>query len=728
MPLPRAETAVYPVKRPGFSSVPIPNAETDDQGADYLRTAPDYFTQGMSLGGRPGIIDASTQSPSALTLQQQQAVALAKARKRKAQVLATGNRMRERDAPVGGMPADIRVNRTFEDVGMPDTSGADSWFSPYVISEMNAQRGQEQGIGPMAPKSEPLGEADAVDGAYGFYDKGGTFNVANHKDHVILQDPKTGKLSVYARSPDMEESGLMGLARAALSGFGAGAPSRMASGAAKAVEEAAPMARGAAETVQAFDRAGVDPSLVTALQNRATSVAANMLRNTPAGGPIERGVRTSIDQAGQSAERLAGTLSPVGDIPTAGSSVRSGASEFIQATVPKKQEELYGAARELIGNSGRSAVPRTMQVLDDLDSRIKDPAIREFLTDPNVSGLAQTIRDAGARGVTFDDLRQLRTEVRGLKPSQDAKVGLNKTSISKIYTALTKDMENMALASGGDDALSSLRKADRFSYLMHGEAGDLQSTTAPVRVLRDLVDGKSDEQIYTKLKTWSSKGAAADVKKLELVKRAIPSEKWSDFTGAFLRNMGRARPGAVQTADAEEWSPSTFMTSYESMSPRARTLMFGEMSSLRSSLDDLLTVAGSLKNVQKLGNPSGSGAHLAMAGMGAGFFAAPLTTLSALATGNVAARIMTSPRAVRWLTRAYKIARDTRNQPAARSDMEWRAHLRGLAALASTDPEIAAPLGKLLAQIRDQARGEPDTETKSEEPPQGTGMPLQVPM
>lgn len=637
---------------------------------------------------------------------QAQLILLAKSRRRRAGVLATGNAMIEKDTPVGAMPPDVRVNRTFEDIGQPDTSGAEGFGAPYVISEMNQQRGREQGVDPTAVHDQPLGEAVAKDGTYGFYDKSGIFRVATHENNVVLQDSQTGKLSVYARTPDMQESPLMGLAKMILTGASAGAPTRIAGGA--VAEAARPVEQGAAQTVQAFDRSGVNPSLVTALQNRATSVAANMLRNTPAGGPIERGIRTNIEQGGAAAERLASTLSPVGDIPTAGSSVRNGAGEFIKATVPKKQEELYGTASQLIGSAPPSGVPRTMQVLDDIESKIQDPAIRSFITDPNVSQLTTTIRDASSRGVSFDDLRQLRTDVRSLKPSQDTKVGLNKTSISKIYDALTKDMENMALQGGGQAALDALKKADRFSSLMLGSASDLQTTTAPVRVLRDLVDGRSDEQIFNTLKTWSGKGAAADVKKLELVKRAIPGERWNDFTATYLRNMGSPRPGVTQAADAQEWSPSTFLTSYESMSPRARTLLFSENPTLRASLDDLLTVSSSLKGVQKLGNPSGSGAHVMMGATASGVGTAlvtgnvPLlaTILGSLGTGNVAARIMMSPKLVRLVTRSAKVAAETRNQPAARADLSWRAHIRSLAAITANDNEISAPLLKLVEAFR----------------------------
>lgn len=647
-----------------------------------------------------------------MTPQQAQMLARARIRVKQDRIQSVGAGMRETAAPVGNMPAGVRIARTFEDIGEPDTSGAEGLGAGYKISAANDLLAQEQDISPLA-SGAPLGEAVLSDAGYGFYDKGGSFTLANERDHVLLKDPQTGKLVVIGRTPEMEQGAPMGLARSLLTGMTGGAPTRIAGGVARAVEEAAPAARGAAQTVQAFDRAGVNPSLVTALQNRATSIGANVLRNTPAGGPIERGVRGAIDQAGASTERLAGTLSPVGDVPTAGSSVRSGAQDFIQATVPARQEELYGKAHELIGDAGRSNMPRTLQVLDDMESKITDPAIRNFITDPNVSGLAQTIRDAGGRGVTFGDLRQLRTEIRGLKPSQDTKVGLNRTAINRVYTALTKDMENMALSGGGDEGLTALRKADRFSYLMHGDAADLQSTSAPVRILRDLVDGKSDEQVYTRLRTWTGKGAGADVKKLELVKRAIPDEKWNDFTATYLRNMGAAKPGSVTQADMTEWSPSTFMTSYEQMSPRARTVLFGEDKSLRSALDDLLTVAGSLKNVQKLGNPSGSASHGVTAILGASFFTAPLTTLSILGTGNVAARIMVNPRAARWVTRAYRLAKDAQTQPGPRADMAWRGHLRALSALASNDPEIAEPLGKLLAALRDSAKGQDEQDTKT---------------
>lgn len=598
-------------------------------------------------------------------------------------------------SPAGTLPAGVRVRRGFADSGMPDTSMTEGPASGFQMGEANAMLAQEQGVSPMSG-GPVLGEAVQSDAGFGFYDEAGKFTLANERDHVVLKDPQTGRLSVMARDPSMNEGPGMGMARMFLQGAAGGAPTRLAGGGAMTAR--APSM--AAQTVQAFDRSDVDPSLVTALESRAAKVGAEMLKNTPAGGPVQRSVVGNTEQAGARAERIAGTLTDVGDAATAGGRVREGASEFVEATIPARQSQLYNEASNLIGDAGVSPLSHTLQTLRDIEGQISSPAIREFLTDSNAAALTATIRADAPKGVSFNDLRELRSRVRKLKPSQDTKVGISKTVINRIYDSLTRDMETLARRSGGEDAVTALKKADLFTFRMLGAEG------APVKVLRELTEGKSDEAIYAKLMQWSGKTAGADVRNLELVKRAVPQERWNDFVGAMIRNMGRATPGQVSAADAPQWSPASFMTSYERLSPRARTLLFNENAALRSALDDLLIVAGKLKEVARLGNPSGSGSHMISAGTGAGVFAAPITTLTTLGLGNAAARILTNPTLARKLTGAYRIALQTRNMPAARADMSWRSYIRSLSGIAANDNEAAQALAKLVETLRQSGRPE----------------------
>jgi hypothetical protein len=158
----------------------------------------------------------------------------------------------------------------------------------------------QQGFGDKKMNYQPLGEAGPLDsGGIGWIDQGGMHKI-DPNQHVILNDPTSGKPTVYMRSPDTNEPVPMSVGR--LLGFGMTAPGMTPVATTTAAARQAAAARfGSAE-------------------QKAQSYVGNALRaDVEAGGPGPTDILTKltqtidkpttvVDYAGSNVQGLAGQV------------------------------------------------------------------------------------------------------------------------------------------------------------------------------------------------------------------------------------------------------------------------------------------------------------------------------------------------------------------------------------------------------------------------------------
>jgi hypothetical protein len=168
-------------------------------------------------------------------------------------------------------------------------------------------------------------------------------------------------------------------------------------------------------------------------------------------------------------------------------------------------------------------------------------------------------------------------------------------------------------------------------------------TKGPMQTLADQVIGrgqKSDEALFNTLHGYATSGARADVKKLADVMRNLPEELKGDLAGSFIRNLGISK----RTGN---FSPDQFVSQWNTLSPQAKSVMFGNAGPHVTALDDIATIAQRLKDVQgRFGNRSGTAQNsifAALAGL-AGY--SPATAAKTAALGGIgwgAAHFLASP-------------------------------------------------------------------------------------
>lgn len=403
--------------------------------------------------------------------------------------------------------------------------------------------------------------------------------------------------------------------------------------AARAPAETAPRAAMA----QAFERSGVQPTLPMLTPNRGVNVTGQALRATFPGYPLERATQAAAPQAGKRVESLAEGLSPVAEGATAGERLQAGAQKFAEAA-DERMHALYNAPElKAMDPNVLSTMPNSRRMVTTLDAAIENPEIKALVTDSNLGELFNTIRSAGTQGVSFEDLQKLRTAVGQLQPAAGSKVGINKRATKALYSSLTKDIYGLAEEAGGDAAVRALKDADQYTNA-------LKATRLPA--LKPIIDSASGENVFQTILRLAKERGGADWRRLAQIKRSVGAQDWKDIAAVIVRGLGHS--GDIESP----FSPKAFLKNYGDLSPRGKDLLFPK--ELRSALDDLETVSRGIMQGSTRGTVFGASKFVTPWAAFAGAMAnLPLT--AGLGAGmNVLARVMSNPKAVRWLAGASR--------------------------------------------------------------------------
>jgi len=170
--------------------------------------------------------------------------------------------------------------------------------------------------------------------------------------------------------------------------------------------------------------------------------------------------------------------------------------------------------------------------------------------------------------------------------------------------------------------------------------------------LKQVAAAKTPEQAFSIAMSGAKDGGT----RLAKLRKSYTPEQWDEISGHVLYTLGRGKPNA-QDAAGEVFSPSTFLTNWNKMSPGAKNALFsGERyAKLRPALDRLVKVVEGAKQVEKQANTSGTARMAAYSILFSGLVAAPFSKAAAVAVAApvastyAASKLMTHPKFVNWL-------------------------------------------------------------------------------
>ena len=406
----------------------------------------------------------------------------------------------------------------------------------------------------------------------------------------------------------------------------------------------------ASQAAQAAQRLGVVPS--AAMTGRGPALIASALESTPfsAGrmaGETERVVGQMSDISRKAAERIGMPTT----IPAAGEAARTGAQQFV-SNFQNKASLLYDEVDKYIPKTIQVRAPNTANALSEIVDVYKSTP---DLAQADIAAFAKYRDvfnvDALARGnVPYAVLKDFRTQIgRAIGDMKGPFANFTEARLKKIYGALTEDMGAVA-NSQGPQAAKAFSRANTYY-----KAGNDRIKNTLTKVLNADTPEKAYNNIQGMLLEESPRSSIAA---LNGIKKSLPLDEFNQVSATIFDRLGRARAGA-QDATGELFSPATFLTNWNKMSPSARRILVADKE-VYSQLNDLAKIASTYKdalkerNVSRTGGTVGTLAAASTFGGGIATLNVPLMAgVAAAGAGlNISSRAMTNPTFLKALNKA----------------------------------------------------------------------------
>lgn len=444
--------------------------------------------------------------------------------------------------------------------------------------------------------------------------------------HTALLDDASGKVMVYERTPDTDESGITSAGR--VLSLGALSPVTRA-------VSAVPRGQSTlSRNLSDFDRAGVrPPSLGTMTEQPGTRIIEETGRNSPlTAGQFRRADERAISDTAEAVERTAAGYGGAQSPYDVGGGVRSGIDRY-RARLDEVGGKLFDPVHRAIGEETPVELSATKGFLSAESERFADfPGIQDFLNSPQLKQVRTALE--GTETLPYALLKDLRSKVRTRLTAGNVRDDKDEALLKSLYGSLTDDMKAAATQAGVVD------KFTRANSTWRREMERVESLNKLYR--------KTNERIFSDIEAMTRGGTSRssydDIRKLF---GALKGDERKEVASGLIRNMGLARAG-----EADSFSPARFLTAYEKMDPKSRDLLFGTANNeLRRELNGLVRVMEKLRKADEVRQRPNTAIPLMGAGtlgaLGVGISVSPELTALAAMTGAGASALLTSPRFIR---------------------------------------------------------------------------------
>ena len=444
--------------------------------------------------------------------------------------------------------------------------------------------------------------------------------------HTVLRDDASGKMMVYARTPDTDASRLESAGRV----MSLGMLEPVTRGVRGALTAPGKMASNLAD----FDTAGVrPPTLGTVTEGRGTRIIEETGRNNPlTGKQFERADERALGDLTAAVDNTAGKYGTANDPYAIGETVRQGIDKY-KVRLEQTGERLFDPVHRAIGDTSPVGLDSTKTFLDAESARFADfPEIADFLKSPQVERVRSAL--SGSDELPYSLLKDLRTQVGKRMRSRGLMDDREEALLKGLYGSLTDDMKQAASSAG------VLDKFNRANKVWSGEMDR-------VKGLNKLYD-KAQERIASDVSAMAKGGTSrSSYEALRSLFGALKGDERKEVASGLIRTLGLSKAN-----DMETFSPTRFFKSFDAMDPKSRDLLFGTANNeLRRELNGLVRVAKTLDKADRVKQrPNTAVPAMGMgtvAAVGSGLYFSPELTALAAVSGAAAAKLLTSPRFIR---------------------------------------------------------------------------------
>lgn len=477
-------------------------------------------------------------------------------------------------------------------------------------------------------------------------------------------------------------------------------------------------ARKSAQNMQDLDVKPFGPvvSMAKRGDNSAGAITQALQDKPIVGTPLQRGANQFFDEMGQAHKRIRQEFGSAETLQQGGGKVRAALDDFatkrsveisllddaqvnqlaklppristykdVQAAKYTRAERLLpdGAARASTegGTAAAVTMKNTRDILQDITRRfnltrnVTDPT--EFQTpkwtgSSNIDASLDAIFSTRRWHAGIEGMREIRSNIRrALAAKGDTEVNaLSRGDLKRLGKAINHDMDRTIARFArqadirGDKALANRYRSAAVAYK------DADAFTArfasKLDEVKTLFRADSDEAAAQSIKTAMKDGGTGNLKLLVSLKKILPREAMDELASSLLVDLGKPTGNAAGAALEAGFSASRFSTQWQQLSPRARKVVFGHRPELAKALDKFADIAVNLKDYEKLANNSRTGvSNMIWSAIGGGGVAAGVLNPSSLVgligvitSTRGAARYLSSPAYVNWLTRTTSIMKN----------------------------------------------------------------------
>ena len=463
---------------------------------------------------------------------------------------------------------------------------------------------------------------------------------------------------------------------------------------------------------QAASRLGIKLPAGVATQSPAVQRLEAGLAQTPGGAQvIAPRYELMQEQMGTASRNIAEDISRASKTPTPQIfTEKGGLGKFLQEgsqaagkRFEERREQIDDIVANAVGSQNRFPATNTAQLVAQLQAEIaKSPQTLGPIYQPVIDRALRVVSDAqsGFGGVPFAALRKERTSI-GKDLARPDISGLSDTSnFARLYDALRKDIVAAANQSG-DIASRAIKLHDR--YVRFNREVNLPA-------LQKIVDQNLDVNAVN----FAMAGTKDGMGRLQLLMRNFRPEERDTLAASVWQQLGNAKAGMKEGADvgadSYEFSANTFLTNWNNLSDSAKRVLFsGERyRNIIPSINDLVKVTTGAREAGKAVNTSNTGGAqmvtsallgaggLVGGGVGGDMTQALVGGLSALSglvlTSNTAAKLLESPRFIRWVSDTGKLVANNPNT--------LTTQIAKLSAIATAEPGMSDAIESYYKQIK----------------------------
>jgi hypothetical protein len=342
------------------------------------------------------------------------------------------------------------------------------------------------------------------------------------------------------------------------------------------------------DVIEAAQRIEV-PLMRAMMGNRVERDLAGGLSAIPyAGSPISNAFERGQQALGDASARATSRLGNASEM--AGENTRRSLENWLRVGSKDQETALYKDLEKLIPAATMRPLTSTVKEVADMSDDMTES------TSKTLKPAIEMVKEATERegGLTFRGALKLRTDV-GAKLDEIRISGQGGTEIpgfKRVYKALSKDIEDMARQAGGEEAVEAFRRANRTVDELNDQRKEIEGVIGPT--------GRASEgQVTTTIeRLLTSRGS--DVNRVRIIRRAMGEEAWGNQMAEITRRWGLDTSAGADP----KWSHNRFLSAYGKLSDEGKSEALG---SAKPMFDDIATVSGKFKELEKLGNSSGTG-------------------------------------------------------------------------------------------------------------------------